>query len=311
MEAGWGAFVHYLCDLYSEEGADTPARQWYQMVEGFDVDALADQLAEVKASYFFITLGQGSGHYIAPNATYDNYVGIAPSKCSERDLVADLYEALAPRGVRLLVYISSGASWADPVAYERLGWQPPKERTDKRLADYQRRHQEIIREWSLRWGPKVCGWWVDGCYYADEMYRYDDPPNFRSFAEALKAGNPDAIVAFNPGVQAPVICHTEYEDFTAGELTDLLAVGGWGLGGNPKYCNYGPIRRFVDGAQFHVLNFLGPWWAAGPPRFPAELVAGYTRYINSHQGVVTWDVPVSVDGRIPEEFLTQLRAIGG
>ena len=111
---------------------------------------------------------------------------------------------------------------------------------------------------------------------SDEMYRYDDPPNFRSFAEALKAGNPDAIVAFNPGVQAPVICHTEYEDFTAGELTDLLAVGGWGLGGNPKYCNYGPIRRFVDGAQFHVLNFLGPWWAAGPPRFPAELVAGYT-----------------------------------
>jgi len=310
MRAGWGAFTHYLCSLYSPEGADTPAEKWYAMVESFDVEALAQQLDDVGAPYYFITLGQGSGHYCAPNEAYDRYVGIEPSKCSPRDLVSDIADALAPRGIRLLVYIPSDPSWGDPASWQPLGWQPPKERTDKRLAEFQERWQDVLREWSLRWGGKVCGWWVDGCYHADDMYRHADPPNFRTFAEAMKAGNPDALVAFNPGVKVPVICHSEYEDYTAGELSGDLAVGGWGLGDNPDYCNFGPVQRMVDGAQFHVLNFLGPWWAAAPPRFPTELVVGYTRYVNAHHGVVTWDVPISADGRIPDAFLDQLRAIG-
>lgn len=237
-------------------------------------------------------------------------VGIRPSKCSKRDLVADLFDALEPRGIRLMVYVPSDPSWSDREAWTRLGWQPPKERTDKRLAEFQRHVEGILREWSTRWGRKVRGWWVDGCYHADEMYRHAEPPNFRSFAEAMKAGNPDALVAFNPGVRVPVICHSECDDYTAGELSGDLPVGGWGLGDNAAYCNFGAIRRFVDAAQYHVLNFLGPWWAAGPPRFPTELVVGYTRYVTDHEGVVTWDVPISPAGSIPEEFVRQLAAVG-
>lgn len=61
---------------------------------------------------------------------------------------------------------------------------------------------------------------------------------------------------------------------------------------------------------FHVLNFLGPWWGASPPRFPVELAAGYTRYVVEHDGVVTWDVPVGKTGQIPAAFVKQLAAIG-
>ena len=75
------------------------------------------------------------------------------------------------------------------------------------------------------------------------------------------------------------------------------------------FCNYGPIQRWVDGAQYHILSYLGPWWLQSPPRFPTELVVGYTRYVNARQGVVTWDVPPSSDGRIPEPFLAQLRQL--
>jgi len=178
------------------------------------------------------------------------------------------------------------------------------------MAEFQRRYEEVVREWSERWERKVSGWWVDGCYSADDMYRHPEPPNFRSFAEAMKAGNPDALVAFNPGVKVPVISHTEFEDYTAGELSGDLPVGGWGLGDNPAFCNFGPITRWVNGAQYHVLNFLGPWWCQPPPRFPTELVVGYTRCVNTHGGVVTWDVPIDRDGRIPEPFLAQLRAVG-
>ena len=50
-------------------------------------------------------------------------------------------------------------------------------------------------------------------------------------------------------------------------------------------------------------------WGDSPSRFLTELIVGYTRYINQHGGVVTWDVPVSLTGNIPETFLDQLRAI--
>lgn len=152
--------------------------------------------------------------------------------------VADLYEALAPYGIALMVYLPSGAPAQDKVAVERLGWKwgfhgewPAWNtgRTGERLAEFQLRWEAIIREWSLRWGKKVKGWWIDGCYFADEMYRHPEPPNFASFAAALKAGNPDSLVAFNPGVKVPVICHSEEEDYTAGEISEAFPVcpGRW------------------------------------------------------------------------------------
>ncbi|OPZ79995.1 MAG: hypothetical protein BWY76_03470 [bacterium ADurb.Bin429] len=142
------------------------------------------------------------------------------------------------------------------------------------------------------------------------MYRHPDAPNFASFAAALKAGNPDAIIAFNPGVYVPVRSHWEEEEFTAGELSGDLPVGAFGYGDNAVYCNFGPIRDTVNGAQFHVLCFLGDWWLHGAPRFPDELVVGYTRYIVQHGGVVTWDVPITPDGSIPDAFVRQLGKVG-
>ena len=298
-DAGWGVFTHYLA------GAEVTADAWNRMVESLDVQRLAGQLEECGAPYYFITIGQNSGHYCAPNATYDSIVGIRPSKCSRRDLVADLYEALNPRGIKLLVYLPSGAPAADPVAMKALGWKwgfegewPAAwggERTGPRLAEFQLKWEAVIREWALRWGKNVCGWWFDGCYFPDEMYRHPDPPNFQSFAAAAKAGNPEALAAFNPGVLVPVISLSEYEDYTAGEISEAFPV-----------C---PGRR-VNGAQYHILSYLGSSWCQGDePRFPDEFVIGYTRHVNSKGGVVTWDVPITPEGLIPQPFVRQLIAL--
>ena len=303
-KCGWGVFTHYLADK------DFPAEGWNRQVEAFDVDRLADQLESVGAGYYFVTIGQNSGHYCAPNATYDAIVGTR-RKCSERDLIADLYDALEPRGIALLVYLPSGAPAHDALAVERLEWEwgfeggwpavggtgtSGKKRTGKRLASFQLKWEAIIREWSLRWAGNVKGWWIDGCYFADEMYRHPDPPNFASFVAALRAGNPDAIVAFNPGVVVPVISMTEHEDYTAGEIAHAL----------PVHDIYRPLTSTVDGSQFHILSFLGEAWCTGVPRFSDELVVGYTRHIIEHGGVITWDVPIAENGLIPEPFLEQL-----
>lgn len=309
-KCGWGVFCHYLGAMPSTNGgADLSAAAWNRHVDAFDVEGLAAQLARIGAPYFFITLGQNSGHYLAPNATYDRLVGIRPSKCSRRDLVADLYAALRPRGIELLVYLPSGAPAADPVAMRRLGWEWGYEggwpqawgtaRTGKRLVAFQRKWEAVIREWSERWGRKVRGWWIDGCYFADEMYRHARAPNFASFAAALRAGNPDSLVAFNPGVTVPVICHAEGEDYAAGEISDAFPTcpGPW-------------IERAGHRARYHVLSYLGESWCKGQPRFPDEFVAGYTRHVIEHGGVVTWDVPIAQNGLIPLPFVRQLTAIG-
>jgi len=308
-DCGWGVLCHWLGAAPSSDGgADVTAEMWNRWVDAFDADGLASQLEAVGAPYFFITIGQNSGHYIAPNEVYDKLVGIQPSKCSRRDLVADLYDVLHPRGIALLVYLPSGAPAADPVAVSRLGWDWGFEggwpnggthRTGKRLVEFQQRWENIIREWSIRWGPKVRGWWIDGCYFADEMYRHSDEPNFGSLAAALKAGNPDALVAFNPGVLTPVICHAEHEDYTAGEISTALpeCPGPW-------------VERNGHKARYHVLSYLGETWCKGAPRFPDELVVGYTKHVTGKGGVMTWDVPIERTGLIPTAFVDQLTAIG-
>lgn len=310
-ECGWGVFCHYLGAFPSTAGgADLSAADWNAQVDAFDADGLARQLESARAPFFCITLGQNSGHFLSPNATYDRYVGIQPSKCSRRDLVAELYDALHPRGIELLVYLPSGAPAADPVAMAKLEWEWGFEggwpqawntkRTGKRLAAFQLKWEAVIREWSRRWGTKVRGWWIDGCYFADEMYRHTEAPNFASLVAAMKAGNPDSIVAFNPGVTVPVICHTEFEDYTAGEISEAFPVcpGPW-------------VERHGHRARYHILSYLGTNWCQGSePRFPDAFAVGYTRHVNAKGGVVTWDVPILPSGLIPEPFIKQLTAVG-
>ena len=319
-DARWGTFVHYLADAPScvEPVALSPD-VWNRRVDSFDVERYARTLADIGCPYTFLTLGQNSGYYCAPNETYDGIVGRRPTRLSRRDLVGDLADACTKRGIRLLVYFTSSAPCNDPEAIVALRCTPPWDagklgfpagrypaadgaRTDERVHDVQQQWEAVIREWSLRWGSKVHGWWIDGAYVADVMYRHPDAPNFRSFAAAMKAGNPDSIVAFNPGVRNPVICHSEYEDYTAGEISNTLPTNG------VEPCVV-PVGRWVKGAQYHILTFLGGCWCHSGPRFTDAMVAAYTRYVNSWEGVVSWDHPVTPDGQVPDAILRQLAGI--
>lgn len=317
--AHWGVFNHYLAYGASHQGGvGVTPEAWNRRVDSFDVPGLVRQLQAVGARYYFITLGQNYGFYCSPNATYEELVRQTPSRLAKRDLVGELADALDAVGIRLMAYLPSHAPAMNREAVQALSCTPPWDASkwqlrpgsylrtteiDQRLSVFQRHWEAIVREWSLRWGRKVHGWWIDGAYYADLMYRNPDEPNFASFAAALKAGNPDSIVAFNPGVKVPVIRYTEHEDYTAGEVADALPVGRWGKDG------FGRSEGTVNGAQYHLLTFMGEYWGRGLPRFSTEMVIGYTQFVNDCGGVISWDVPVSDDGRIPEAFLERLAAL--
>ena len=308
-DCSWGVFCHYLgVHPGAKKDAGVTAEEWNRQVDLFDVEGLAQQLRSVRARYFFITIGQGSGHYGAPNETYDRLTGIKPSKCSRRDLISDLHAALIPLGIKLLVYSGSEISWGDREA--RVGLKLKHHHTDPgsgglkiwrkhRQVAFMKNVEAIHNEWSTRWGKKVAGWWIDGCYESAYRFPEGDPPNFETLAAALRSGNPDAIVAFNPGVTLPVVCHSVHEDYTAGEVARSLpeCPGPW-------------VEKNGHKAQYHVLSYLGNYWSMGPPRFPDELVIGYTKHVTGKGGVITWDVPIERSGLIPSAFVEQLSAIG-
>ncbi len=295
-QAKWGVMTHYLADWKAREfKLQMSVDEWNKMVDNFDVEGLAKQLQAAGASYYLITIGQNSGYYLAPNPTYDKFVGIKPSKLSRRDLVSDLSAALSKRGIKLMVYLPSGAPGGDKVANTALQWRngPYPNR------EFQLMWEQIIQDWSKRWGDKVVGWWFDGCYFPNSMYRSPQTPNFASFAAAARAGNPNSALGFNPGVVYRILSMTPYEDYTAGEI-DL-----------PERAT---VRRNegskVDGMQIQMLSYLGKTWGMGDPRFTNEQVIEHTRSITKYGGAVTWDTPVQLNGTFSQPFLDQLTALG-
>lgn len=292
----WGVMTHYLADwIEHETNQPMSVERWNDLIDHFDADALADQLHSAGAGYYQISIGQNSGYYLAPNPTYDRLVGIHPSKCSRRDLVSDLYGALEKRGIRLMVYLPSGAPDRDAAAVEALSWK----RGPDRNQEFQIKWQHVIEAWSRRWGNKISGWWFDGCYWPNAMYRSCQAPNFASFAVAARAGNSESAVAFNPGVYHRIFSPTQYGDYTAGEmdLPDRIQIARAADG-------------LVDGAQIYILSHLGEKWGSGAPRFSTDDVVAWTRKVVSQHGAFTWDTPVQIDGHISGAYMDQLTAIG-
>lgn len=282
-DAKWGFFAHYLAHMPSAAvPEDMNAERWNAKVNSFQVKRLADQLSSIRVPYFFITIGQGGDYFCSPNKSYERQFGPSGGKLSDRDLITELAEELTARGIRMCVYLPA-VGYNDSI-------------------DTQRKWQQVIAEWSLRWGKSISAWWIDGAVFAD-------PDMYDAYTDAFKAGNPDALIAYNTGpigmtrdLKQPA---TESEDYLAGEVNWHLPVSGvrpW----DEKEYYMGPD---IAGDQLHFLTFLGTFWGAGDPRFPVELVIGWTKHINNHGGTISWDVPLSDSGIIPEKHMVQLRAL--
>lgn len=294
-QAKWGVMTHYLADWVAHDSGDKmTVERWNNLVDRFDVEKAAQQLQAAGAGYYQISIGQNSGYYLSPNAAYDRLTGIRPSKCSRRDLVADLAAALSKRGIRLLVYLPAGAPNGDAAARQALEWQNGPYRN----REFQLKWQQVIREWSMRWGRTVSGWWFDGCYWPNTMYRGDEP-NFATFAAAARAGNPASALAFNPGVIYRLISITPFEDFTAGEIDQPDRAAFKRNAGGKQ-----------DGAQLQVLSYLGEKWGMGAPRFKIDQVVEFSRSVTKNGAAITWDTPTERGGGFTQQFLDQLAAVG-
>lgn len=291
QRAGWGIFVHYLEGLQNNpEEIHSLGRHtsWDECVREFDCERFARAVAEVRAGYVIFTMHQITRHLIAPNATFDRLTGYRPGEaCATRDLVEDLARALGARGIPLLLYWTGDGPRGDPRAAEALGFTPVV------TVEYVRKWAEVAREYAERYGEKVAGWWVDGCY---SWIGYDDE-KLGILASALKAGNPKRIVALNPGVQDKVRPYSRHEDFTAGEQNSFSDL---------------PPGRWTGGEQWHVLSFLGcgfQGWAQPGSKYKKRDLVEYVYEVTRLGGVVSIDVLLYRDGGLDRSQLEILKAI--
>jgi hypothetical protein len=120
-------------------------------------------------------------------------------------------------------------------------------------------------------------------------------------ARALKAGNPQRIIALNPGVE--LSAYSVHDDYTAGEMNAFLEL---------------PASRWLDGKQWHLLSYLGPeradnylsaGWCEPGSKYGKQELAEYVRTVHQKGGVVSIDVLLFRDGGIDRSQLEVLKAI--
>ncbi|MBO5374863.1 MAG: hypothetical protein J6A54_05405, partial [Clostridia bacterium] len=299
-EHRWGVFNHFLYTIQNNPSLPNSygrKTSWDELVNEFNVQRLAFQLNEIGTKYYVITVMQGTKYMIAPNATFDKIAGTLPGEaCSTRDLIMELSNELEKYGIDLFLYFTGDGPYKNEDVGAKFGFIEP--RSDGVTMDFVKRWASVLEEYSLRYGDRVKGWWVDGCY--KDAFKYTDEM-LRVLYDACKAGNPDAIVALNGGLGNEFKPNFEGEDFVCGEFNEL---------------GHFPKSRFTDGAQAHVLAPLGTGdcgigatWGSFGLGYDKQYITDYVCDLHDAGGVVTFDIGVYRDGSLSAEHIDALKYV--
>lgn len=221
----YGLFMHYQYRILLgrsvatrpkfPDPAEMTAEGWNRFVDGFDVHGFAKQAAEGKVGWVLFCIDD---HYFAwpcsPNAAFDRFTGYAPGeKCSKRDLIMDLADALNGVGVKLICYFAGlNGYMKERRVYEGLADDGDNQTAPS--AESRRRRLAVLQEYSERYRDRVAGWWFDGI----ELNSYrDEPGDWSSVGRIVRAANPRAVIAFSYGGDEQACIRPGVDDYTAGD----------------------------------------------------------------------------------------------
>lgn len=290
----FGVMVHYLKETLPRQGEIIT--DWDKMTESFSVENFADEIERMGAGWVIFPFGQNSGYYCSPNAALEAY---APGSCSKRDLMREIAIELKKRDIKLIAYLPSEVDANTEKIRKALDW-------DLDIADkssFQKKYQEIIRTWSKNLSGLIDGWWFDGCYdsfkkdflrtqgWTNERFKYTD------WKAAACAGNPDTVIAMNPGAENMEYAFKE-QDYLGGEANTL---------------HHKPNAALIDGMQWHCLVWLDCFWMhtknvgeIEPPRFSDEELCSFYSNCKSVHGAFTWNIGIYQDGKLAEKTVNQI-----
>jgi alpha-L-fucosidase len=300
--AKYGLLVHYLFGLQNgkEPWNLGKVTSWDSCVNSFNVKKFAFDVAQTGAGYVIFTTQQNSQYFSCPNTTFERITGYPRGTATpRRDLINEIATALRARGIALMLYVTGNGPFVDGKSMKALTRNKEKMRRDKTFGDVLEVNKDFLDSWSLilkdislRYKEKVKGWWVDGAY---PFIGYNDTL-LTVLSKALKAGNKNAIVAFNPAPKDTVSYYTILDDFTAGEMF---------------HKNTFPRTRFLKQAQWHAVTFLGADWGQPGLRYSGKEIEDYIIACNKKGGVVTLDVCLLRDGSLDIDQKDALKKITG
>ena len=265
--------THYLgAPPSSDGGAELTAEIWNAQVDAFDVPGLAGRSPRPGRS---ISCSRSARtRAITARPTRPTTASWASGRASARGATwwptwprpstarhpADGLPAQRRPGGRSRRRKRSGGAGA-----RKGGWQLPRRAGRRAPGRVPAQLGGGVRDWSLRWGNDVSGWWIDGCYFADADVPLDDEPNFASFAAGPEGRQPRRHRRLQPRRQG------------AGHLPHAVR-GLHGRRGEPaadarggRACPGRWVERDGHKAQFQILSYLGKTWCRGErPHFPTR-----------------------------------------
>jgi hypothetical protein len=309
MIGKWGMMVHWIAPGPQPEHGPR-ITDLNRAVNAFNLEGFLEQFEASGADFLMFTIGQNTSYYASPNATLDRLAG--SGHCSERDLILEIAKGVQKQQKHFITYLPAEVQQPKSL-HAAFAWNSGGDQTE-----FEHRYTTFIREYSERYAGAVDGWWFDGCY------TWPDFPNkirhWPLWLNAARAGNPEAVVAFNDGafysgITRPV---TPLEDYFSGEC--------WGFRDGKIMVGHGentsltmPSGRFVEGTecQFHVqtpIDCNGNWWhenpgSMPPPKYADEDLFPVVRNCLQTGGTVTLNVGIYQEGNISTATLSQLKRL--
>ena len=301
MKGAFGIMMHILPDGNSIN----------RINKNMNTKAIIDQVEEAGADYFLVSIGQMSGYYLGPNERFSSIVSAMPDRrFTKTDYIKEFADECRARGMKFMVYVPT---FPPNGVRNRNGWDwtdfgMPEPEIQVHTRDSAMLWASVLREWSLRYGELVDGWWVDG-----GAARTVDIEVFEMLGCALRAGNPKAAIAYNSGATFENVCQYNGTEqlfpFGKDESDEQLwNRDNWLLPSTEKDWN--------RDLQWTMLTLIGKGWMNNnEPRtrvYPPELWAEYYKAIQEEDGLLLLDVPIntSTDYTITSEAMKILTAVG-
>jgi alpha-L-fucosidase len=267
---------------------------YIEAVDNFDVVGFTDQIIASGARFLIFTLAHADMVLPFPLPALDE---IVPGHTARRDLIGEISDILTEKGIRLILYFNPDgpcdSDWRQAV----------------RFADDVHFHAEqvyrVVGAISEKYGERISGWWIDDCYDTHVLteanrgrgHRYD----YKRLGEALRRGNPDAILAFN---FSGAVC--EWKSELGRGVADYQA-------GEENWLHRSPSERFCGegGTQWFGFSWMDDFWVHDKPGVPtprfsdAEVLAYVTR-VKSMGGAFAYGAAAYKEGLISEPTMKQL-----
>ncbi len=261
---------------------NVPGMRQPEALAKFDVQQMMNQIKVLDtASWVQINITQGANgsFYTSPHAELAKR--ISPDIVPERDLFGEMLDALTEQGFKVIVYFATEGPTMGKHPEKALPgvidkWK--KYAKSRGMTPEEAVAEIIVKEYSVRYGTKISGWWFDHAKYGD----------IKLLQKAAHAGNPEAVLAFNMG-GSPKLLTCPESDFTAGHPTPMKRKSpSWE--GNEVAITLIEQDNYIKGSLGHFFPPMQETWNSGKPAFETKQVLDWTMRIVQAKGSITWAV---------------------